>query len=127
MTTGPRQVYTRNRRVLPDRLVTEVDGNTPRTRIRPAASNPRVMSLLRALSSSARLACGHVARTAPATGSWAMGAVHAQTLGARIRGLASEPGFLDRAEVAERVLEVVRKFEKVRPNEVSRGKLWRSL
>lgn len=43
-----------------------------------------------------------------------MGAVHAYPLGARIRAFASEVGFLDKGEVTDRVLEVVRKFEKVR-------------
>lgn len=78
------------------------------------------MSLLRALAASARLARGQAMCAAPPAGTWGMGVVHAYPLGARIRAFASEAGFLDKQEVTDRVLEVVRKFEKVRPSRLVR-------
>lgn len=72
------------------------------------------MSLLRTLASSARLARGACA-IAPHNGAWVMAGVHAapQASGWARRAFASEAGFLDRGQVSDRVLEVVRKFEKV--------------
>jgi hypothetical protein len=69
------------------------------------------MSLLRTLGASARFA-----RAAPraGVGAWAAAARRAPAIAARGRSLATEVGFLDEDVVAGRVVEVVRKFEKVR-------------